>query len=373
MAARRDYYEVLGVSREADPGEIKKAYRKLAMECHPDRCPGSKEAEERFKECSEAYEVLSDPDKRAHYDRFGFEGLRQAGFEGFTGVEEIFEHFGSLFGDLFGGFGGRGGRSRQARGHDLRLDLELSFAEAVTGVSKDLAVARRIACDDCKGTGARAGTSPERCGTCQGRGQVLHSQGFFMIGTACPSCRGEGTIVRDPCPGCRGAGVKEKQETLTVNVPAGVDDGQMLRLAGKGESAPRGGASGHLYVVIHVSEDPRFQRDGFDVHTEVPISMVTATLGGRITIPTLESGTKGTAELDIEPGSQPGTMIVRRGQGIPRPNGAGRGQQVVHLKVEIPKRLSDKQRELLRDFASESGEKLAEPPRAGFFARRKKK
>ena len=377
MSERRDYYEVLGVSRQAADAEIKKAYRKLAMECHPDRNPGNKEAEERFKEASEAYEVLADPDKRAHYDRFGHEGMRQAGFEGFSGVEEIFEHFGSLFGDLFGGFGGRGGRGR-GRGSDLRLDLELAFAEAVAGVSKELAVARRVTCDACSGSGAKGGTTPERCGTCGGRGQVLHSQGFFMIGTTCPSCRGEGTVVRDPCPACRGQGSREKKETLTVNVPAGVDDGQMLRLAGRGEAAVRGGPAGNLYVVIHVAEDERFQRDGYDVHTEVPVSMVTATLGGRITIPTLEDATQGTAELEVPPGSQPGTVVVRRGAGIPRPNGAGHGHHLVHLKVDIPKRLSDRQRELLREFAAEAGdlpgEKVDEPRRAGgFFSRKKKK
>jgi molecular chaperone DnaJ len=344
------------------------------MEHHPDRNPGDKQAEERFKECSEAYEVLADAEKRAHYDRYGHEGMRQAGFEGFSGVEEIFEHFGSLFGDLFGGaFGGRG-RARQNRGHDLRLDLQLSFAEAVAGVSRELEVARRVPCGTCSGSGARAGTSPERCGTCGGRGQVLHSQGFFMIGTACPSCRGEGTIVRDPCKDCRGAGVKEKQESLSVTVPAGVDDGQMLRVAGKGEVAPRGGAAGHLYVVIHVAEDKRFQRDGYDVHTEVAIPMVTAALGGRITIPTLDDGTRATTEIEIDAGTQPGTMLVRRGAGIPRPNGHGRGQQVIHLKVEIPKSLSSRQRELLRQLAAEGGDKCQDDGgRSGFFSRKKKK
>jgi molecular chaperone DnaJ len=378
MPARRDYYEVLGVSRNADVSEIKKSYRKLAMEHHPDRNPGSKEAEERFKECSEAYEVLSDPDKRAHYDRFGHEGMRQAGFEGFSGVEEIFEHFGSLFGDLFGGMGGFGGRggARQARGSDLRLDLELSFAEAVMGVSREIAVERRVTCDGCSGSGARSGSSAERCGTCGGRGQVLHSQGFFMIGTTCPTCRGEGTIVRDPCAACRGQGVKAKKETLSLTVPAGVDDGQMLRLAGKGEHAPRKGAPGHLYVVMHVAEDPRFRREGYDVHTEVPISMVTAALGGTVTVPTLEKATEGTAELEVGPATQPGTMVVRRGAGIPRPNGAGRGHQVIHFRVDIPRSLSARQRELLREFATEAGESRDSEPEEGrraFFSRKKKK
>ena len=240
-------------------------------------------------------------------------------------------------------------------------------------MTREVNVTRHVGCDACGGSGARAGTRPERCATCGGRGQVLHSQGFFMIGTACPACRGEGTVVRDACKACRGAGVTERPETLTVTVPAGVDDGQMLRLAGKGEAPPRGGPPGHLYVVLHVAEDERFRRDGYDVHTEVPVSVVTATLGGRVTLPTLDDGTRGTAELEVEPGSQPGTVIVRRQAGIPRPNGGGRGDQVVQLRVEVPRQLTDRQKELLREFAAAGGEALHEPEKRSFFGRKRKK
>jgi molecular chaperone DnaJ len=372
--AKRDYYDVLGVGRSADNGEIKKAYRKLAMEHHPDRNPGSKAAEERFKEAAEAYEVLADPDKRAAYDRFGHEGVRRQGFEGFSGVEDIFSHFSDLFGDLFGGGGGRG----RPRGHDLRVAVQLTFAEAVGGVSKEVEVTRHVACETCAGSGARPGTSPERCSTCGGRGQVLHQQGFFMIGTTCPSCRGEGTFVRDKCKDCRGRGVTEKAETLAVNIPAGVDDGQRLRLAGKGEAAPRGGVPGNLYVDIHVAEDPRFKRDGADVYSVASVSYTTAALGGTVEIPTLDDGVTGTATLEIEPGTQPGTVHVRRGAGVPRLDGYGRGSHVVEITIEVPRRLTERQRELLSELAAADGQGdgAAEEPREerrSFFGRRKKR
>lgn len=377
MAAtkKRDYYEVLGVGRTADDTELKRAYRKLAMEFHPDRNPDNKDAEEKFKEAAEAYEVLSDPEKRARYDRFGHEGMRGAGGAGFEGrgVEDIMSHFadlfGGAFGDLFGG-AGRGGGGR-ARGADLKLDLQLSFAEAVSGVSREVKITRRVACETCGGNGAKPGSQPRRCDTCGGRGQVLHQQGFFMIGTTCPNCRGERVVVVDKCGDCRGAGVKEKPETLTVNVPAGVADGQTLRLSGRGEAA-RGGAAGNLYVVLHVAEDERFKRDGEDVYTEVPISIVTAALGGRVLVPTLDDDTTGTAELEVDAGTQPGAAVVRRGAGIPRLDGHGRGNQIVHFRVEIPKSLTDRQRELLREFATESGEALNEPKRT-IFGRKKRK
>ncbi len=311
---KRDYYEVLGVTRTADSAEIKKAYRRLAMEHHPDRNPGSKESEEAFKEAAEAYEVLSDTEKRVAYDRFGHEGLRRQGFEGFHGVEDIFSHFSDLFGDLFGGGFSRGGRPR---GHDLRVEVRLEFAEAVEGVAKEVEVTRHVACTTCAGSGAKPGTLPERCATCGGRGQVLHQQGFFMIGTTCPSCRGEGTFIRERCKDCRGSGVTEKTETLTVNIPAGVDDGQRLRLAGKGEHAPRAGVPGNLYVDIHVAEDERFKRDGADVYTIVPVSFATAALGGSVEVPTLDDAVTGKASIEIDPGTQPGTIQVRKGAGIP--------------------------------------------------------
>ena len=373
---KRDYYEVLGVTRTASDSEIKKAYRKLAMEYHPDRNPGSKQAEEQFKEAAEAYEVLSDADKRAAYDRFGHEGLRRQGFEGFSGVEDIFSHFSDLFGDLFGG-GGGGGRGRgRGRGNDVRVGLRLEFAEAIEGVSKEIEVTRHVACATCTGSGAKPGTQPERCGTCGGRGQVLHQQGFFMIGTTCPSCRGEGLLIRDKCKDCRGTGLLEKTEALTVNIPAGVDDGQRLRLAGKGEAAPSGGVPGNLYVDIHVAEDPRFKRDGADVYSQVAVSFATAALGGSIEIPTVDKGATGTTTLDIAPGTQPGTVHVRRGGGVARLDGYGRGNHIVEVTVDVPRQLGERQRELLREFAALTGEAApAEPTeeRRTFFGRKKKK
>jgi molecular chaperone DnaJ len=370
--AKRDYYEVLGVARNADSPGIKKAYRRLAMDHHPDRNPGSKESEERFKEASEAYEVLSDDAKRGQYDRYGHEGLRASGFEGFSGVDDIFSHFSDLFGDFFG-FGGGGGARRggAARGGDVRLDVHLTFAEAVAGCSKEVELSRRVTCAGCAGTGAAAGSRPDRCPGCGGRGQVVHQQGFFMIGTVCPSCRGEGTFIRDKCKDCRGAGVANKTEKLTVSIPAGVDNGQRMRLTGKGENAPRGGGAGNLYVDIHVASDERFIREGDDVHTPLMISYATAVLGGNATIPTLDDETNGIADLAIEPGTQPGTVIVRNGHGTSRLDGYGRGNQIVEIGIDVPTRVTEKQRELLRAFAAETGEEV--PERKSFFRRKRRK
>src|SRR5690606_503588 len=296
VPSMRDFYEVLGVGREASEAEIKKAYRRLAMQYHPDRNPGDKDAEERFKEASNAYKVLSDPDQRARYDQFGPDGLN-GNMGGFRGVDDIFSAFGDLFSDFFGAPRGR----RQRRGADLQVHLELSFAEAVHGVTREIEIQRQEPCDTCEGSGAKPGTSRETCQVCGGKGQVLHAQGFFMIQTTCPNCRGEGTLVRERCTSCRGAGTVSRSSKLTVNVPAGVDDGQTLRLAGKGESPRGGGPAGHLYVTLAVRPDPRFTRDGEDVLTEVPISYVTAALGGEVETPTLDDMCKGTARVEVAP------------------------------------------------------------------------
>jgi molecular chaperone DnaJ len=366
----RDLYEVLGVEKAASQADVKKAYRRLAQQYHPDKNPGDKAAEEKFKEAANAYQILSDDEQRAAYDRFGFEGLRRGGGggggAGFTNVEDIFSAFGDLFGDFFGG---RRGGGRQARGNDLRVDLGITFAEAVWGATKDVKVTREIACATCSGSGAQPGTKPETCKTCQGKGQVVHAQGFFMVQTTCPHCRGAGRIVKDPCSDCRGRGTKPETATLAVTVPAGVDDGQTLRLAGKGEVIANG-QPGHLYVVLHVAADERFKRDGEDVLSEVPISFVKAALGGEIEIDTLDDDCKGTTTLEIKPGAQPGDVLVRRGEGIPRVGESSRGDHVVQLKVEIPKKLSARQEELLRELGGELGETGVKEKR-GLFGRKK--
>jgi len=361
----RDFYEVLGVARDASDTEIKRAYRKLAMEYHPDRNPDNPDAEEKFKEASNAYKVLSDAEQRSRYDRFGPEGLRggASGFQGFGGVEDIFSAFGDLFGDFFGG----AGRRRQRRGEDVHLHLQISFAEAVHGISKEIEVPRRETCETCNGTRAKPGTQAKTCGTCRGQGQVMHSQGFFMIQTTCPECRGVGTTVEDPCPDCRGAGVTEKVSKIAVNVPAGIDDGRTLRLAGKGESPPGGGTPGHLYVTIAVEADERFYREAENVLTEVPISYLMAILGGEVDVPTLEDGCTGRETLEVKPGTQPGDVIRRRGKGIARLDGRGFGDHVIQFKVVIPKKVSKKETELLRELAGESGLEVSE--KKGFFER----
>jgi len=366
----RDLYEVLGVDRQASASDLKKAYYRLAKKYHPDVNPGDKEAEEKFKEAANAYQILCDEDQRARYDRYGFDGLRGGnggGTGGFGSVEDIFSAFGDLFGDFFGGRSSA--RRGPPRGADLRLDLQLTFAEAVWGTTKEVKVTRQVACATCDATGARPGSAPETCATCKGKGQVVHAQGFFMVQTTCPQCRGAGKVVKDPCEDCRGRGTRPETSTLSVTVPAGVDDGQTLRLANKGEAAP-GGTAGHLYVVLHVQGDERFHREGDDVLSEVPISFVKAALGGEIEIYTLDDDCKGTAKIEIKPGTQPGDVLVRRGEGIPRVGSSGRGDHVVQVKVEIPKKLSSKQEELLRELAAELGEDV-KPEKRGLFGRKK--
>ena len=268
------------------------------------------------------------------------------------------------------GGGGRGGRSR---GADLRADLAVTFAEAVTGCSKELNVRRHAPCAACHGSGARAGTGVERCGTCGGRGQVLHQQGFFMISTACPTCRGQGSVIREKCPECRGSGATEAAETITLNVPAGIDDGRRMRVSGKGEAGPPGGATGNLLVDIHVAEDPRFQRDGADVHTVAVVPYAVAVLGGHVDIPTLENGAQGTAQIEIDAGTQPGTVLTRKGEGLAHLEAYGRGHQYVHVEIEVPKKLTDRQKELLRAYAAEGGAEIKVEEKRSFFGRRKKR
>jgi molecular chaperone DnaJ len=355
VSAKRDYYEVLGVARDANATEVKRAYRKKAMEFHPDRNPDNPEAEERFKECAEAFEVLSDDQKRQLYDQFGHEGPRGAGFQGFSGADEIFQHFGDLFGDLFGNLGGfsGGGRRRAGpqRGADLKMAMEIPFMEAVEGSEHEITVPKRVECDDCEGSGAEPGTSPTTCPECNGRGQVVHAQGFFRVQTTCPRCRGRGQIIEHPCQSCSGTGAVQKESNLTVRIPAGVDNGQTLRIPGGGQPGVMGGPAGNLYVVLRVIPDDRFEREEFDVFSDVEISMFQAALGTKVTIPTLT----GEAELEVGAGTQPDTIITRRGEGIPVLGGRGKGDQHVRIKVSIPKKLSTEQEDTLRELAKDMG------------------
>jgi len=369
VSEKPDYYQVLGVSRQADAAELKRAYRKLALELHPDRNPGDSEAEARFKEASEAYQVLAEPEKRALYDRYGHDGPRGGGFGGgFGNVGDIFSAFSDIFGDMFGGgFGGAGPGG--GRGSDIETQVQLTLAEVATGATKEVKLQRRIVCEDCGGSGAAKGASRETCPQCRGRGQVVHAQGFLRISTACPMCRGEGSVVRKPCPSCTGSGLHVVEESLQLSVPAGVDDGSTLRLAGRGEGAPGGGRAGNLYVHIRVAEDARFERDGADLHTEVAISFPQAALGTTVKSQSLE----GEVDVVLPRGTQPGATVVLRGQGLPRLQDRGRGDLIVHLRLVVPESLSPEQEQALRTFAAAGGEKV-EPPseKRGIFGRRKK-
>jgi molecular chaperone DnaJ len=366
VSEKRDYYEVLGVARSADAAELKRAYRRLAMELHPDRNPNNPEAEAKFKEASEAYQVLADGDRRASYDRFGHAGPGMGfGGAGFSDVGDIFSAFSDIFGDVFGG--GRGARA-PGRGSDIETRVTLTFAEAATGVTKEVKVRRRAPCGTCRGSGAQPGSSPEVCQQCGGRGQVMHSQGFLMISTTCPICRGEGKVVRTPCTSCQGSGVDLQEDTLQIAIPAGVDDGSTLRLMGRGEAAPRGGRPGNLYVILRVEEDPRFERDGADLHTEAVVSFPQLALGDKIMVPTLE----GEAEIELPAGTQPNDTLVLRGRGMPRLEGRGSGDVIVHVKLQVPSSLTPDEEQHLRAYAAAGGLRVT-PPKTGFFRRKKKK
>lgn len=362
VAAKRDYYEVLGVERGATAEEIKKAYRKVALKHHPDRNPGDKAAEEAFKEASEAYQILSDAERRAQYDRFGHAAFEQgAGFGGFdfsaAGFEDI---FGDIFGDFFGG--GRRGRSRARRGDDLRYDLEISFEESVFGAEKTIRVPRLIACEDCKGSGSRDGAPRETCTACRGSGQLRFQQGLFSIAKTCGQCQGQGSILRDPCRTCGGHGVVRKRQSLSVRIPAGVDTGSRLKLRGEGEGGANSGPPGDLYVVIHVHEHPLFRRDGTDVVCDVPIGFTQAALGAEIEVPTPH----GKVKMKVPAGTQSGDVFRLKGKGVPDLRGYGHGDALVRVLVETPRKLTAKQRELLEEFARLSGEDV-HPASKGFF------
>jgi molecular chaperone DnaJ len=370
MAGKRDYYEVLGVGRGAEEREVKSAYRKLALKYHPDKNPGDGKAEERFKEAAEAYAVLSDPDKRARYDRFGHQGV--AGSGGFDPT--IFADFSDILGDLFGfGFGDPFGRRRgagggPARGADLRYDLQLGFEEAAFGVEKTLRIPRLEACEACRGTGSAGGSAPALCSACGGRGQVRFTQGFFTVARTCPQCRGEGRVVVDPCAECRGDGRVERERSLSVKVPAGVDTGHRLRLSGEGEHGRLGGPAGDLYVVLQVRPHARLKRDGSTVFGRVAVSYPQAVLGATVEVETVH----GTASLEVPPGTPHGKDFRLRGQGIQRLDGGGRGDHVAVVEIEIPhpRELTEEEGELLRRLAEISGKPVREE--RGVFDRVKK-
>jgi len=364
--AKRDYYEVLGVNRDASDEDIKKAYRKLAMKFHPDRNPDDKTAEEKFKEVKEAYEILSDEQKRAAYDSYGHAGVdpSAAGAAGGAGYGNFADAFGDIFGEIFGGAaggGGRGGRSNVYRGADLRYNLEITLEEAARGTETRIRIPTMDECETCHGTGAKPGTQPKTCQTCGGHGQVRMQQGFFSIQQTCPKCHGSGKVVTDPCGTCSGVGRVKRQKTLSVKIPAGVDEGDRIRLSGEGEAGVNGGPSGDLYVVIHLKEHGVFQRDHNDLHCEMPISFTTAALGGEIEIPTLD----GAAKIRIPAETQSGKVFRLRGKGIKGVRSGTHGDLLCHVVVETPVNLTPRQRELLEELeAINSRDASSHNPRA---------
>ncbi len=347
--AKRDYYEVLGVNRDASDEELKKAYRRLAMKHHPDRNPDSNTAEDKFKEAKEAYEVLADPDKRAAYDQFGHAGVDQAagmgagaGAAGFGGFADA---FGDIFGDIFGGGGGRS-RSNVYRGADLRYNLEVTLEDAARGTETRIRIPTMEECETCHGSGAKPGTEPVSCPTCHGHGQVRMTQGFFSIAQTCPKCHGSGKVVQNPCTTCSGNGRLKRQKTLSVKIPPGVDEGDRIRLSGEGEAGVNGGPSGDLYVVIHVRPHDVFTRDGNNLHCEMPVSFTKAALGGEIEIPTLD----GYAKIRIPAETQSGKVFRLRGKGIKGVRSSSYGDLLCHVVVETPVKLTARQKELLAEL-----------------------
>ncbi|MEW6501788.1 MAG: molecular chaperone DnaJ [Thermodesulfobacteriota bacterium] len=343
-----DYYRVLGVSPDASADEIKKAYRQMAMKCHPDRNPGDKEAEEQFKAAAEAYEVLGDLEKRKIYDRYGVSGLRDSGYSGPGNFDDIFSGFSDIFGDLFGMGGRSAGRRRQgpSPGADLRYDLSISFMEAAHGAEKEIEITRRDTCWTCEGSGLRPGHKPQTCPTCQGRGQVLHAQGPFRIQTNCPHCHGQGEIITDPCTDCNGQGLVPRKKKVSLKIPAGVDTGARMRLRGEGEGGRKGGHAGDLYVIIYVEAHEFFQREGDDILCAIPISFTQAALGCTLKVPTIH----GSHDLAIPAGTQTGQLFTIKGEGVPHLRGQGRGNMLCEVQVRIPTKLNKKQKELLKEF-----------------------
>ncbi len=368
---KEDYYKVLEVGKSASQDEIKQAYRKMALKYHPDKNPGDKKAEAKFKAAAEAYEVLSDPEKRKRYDQFGHEGLRGADTRGFGNFEDIFD----AFGDIFGGGGSIfeeffGGRTRQTsrRGASLRCDISMEFKDVATGIEKTIEITKRDFCEECRGTGARKGTSPVSCPYCKGNGEIHQRQGFFTLRTTCPKCQGSGKIIETPCKKCSGHGVYPKKSSIKVQVPAGIEDGARLRVTGQGDSGANGAQPGDLYCDIHVKEHPIFQRQDYDIICEFPITFSQAALGCEIEVPTVLGKLR---KVRIPAGTQSDEVIPVKGEGIPHVRGHGVGNLLVHIVVETPNKLTPRQEELLREFA-ESEHKNVTPKRKSFFQKVKK-
>ncbi|MBO7912811.1 molecular chaperone DnaJ [Vibrio splendidus] len=370
--SKRDFYEVLGVSRDASERDIKKAYKRLAMKFHPDRNQGDDSAADKFKEVKVAYEILTDSQKKAAYDQYGHAAFEQGGMGGGGGYGgggqgDFGDIFGDVFGDIFGGGRRGGGQARAQRGSDLRYNMELSLEEAVRGVSKEIEVPTLVECDICDGSGAKAGSSAQTCGTCHGHGQVQMRQGFFAVQQTCPTCNGKGKIIKDPCNSCHGQGRKQKTKTLNVKIPAGVDTGDRIRLSGEGEAGEHGAPAGDLYVQVHVKEHNIFERDGNNLYCEVPVSFSMAALGGEVEVPTLD----GRVNLKVPEETQTGRMFRMRGKGVKGVRGGGVGDLIVKLVVETPVKLSSRQKELLREFEETCcGEAASKhkPKSEGFFS-----
>jgi molecular chaperone DnaJ len=377
MSDKRDYYEVLGVARGATKDEIKKAYRKLAMQHHPDKNPGNAESEAKFKEASHAADILMDDQKRQMYDRVGHAAEQGGGGGGFGGgfqgggdFGDLGDIFGDIFGDILGGQRGRGGarggrgRSRATAGGDLQTEMFVSFEEAAFGVEKELQINRSCQCETCNGTGAKKGSGPTTCDTCKGHGEIRRQQGFFTIAQPCPRCHGSGQMIKDPCETCSGRGRSKKREKLSVKVPAGIDEGQRLKLSGQGDAGTNGGPSGDLYVLIHIQEHEFFKRDEYDVLCEVPISFSQAALGCEIEVPTLG----GRVSMKIPDGTQAGQKMKLRNKGVTKLGGYGFGDQIITIHVETPTKLSKEQREIFQRL-SEMEQNSSNPMTKGFFNR----
>jgi molecular chaperone DnaJ len=365
---QQDYYEVLGVSRSADQDTIKKAYRKLAMQFHPDKNPGDKEAEEKFKVAAAAYEILSNTEKRAKYDRFGHAAFSQGGGgAGFHDVDDVFASFSDIFGDIFGGgMGARGRRGSRkqgpSRGSDLRYICEIDLKDVITGSEREIEFDTEESCSDCSGSGSAKGSQPETCSSCRGSGQVVTSQGFFTVATTCPTCRGSGQIVRDPCKKCHGKGRTKASRKIRVNIPAGVDTGTQLRMSGEGEGGHRGGPAGDLYVELRVRDDERFERHGLDLLGRIEVSYIQALLGAEVEVETFE----GAEKITIPAGTNTADRIRMEKKGVPSLRGGGRGSLYYEVDVEVPQKLSKEEEKLLREIAKIRGEEVLKPKK-GFF------